>query len=81
MPGFDGSGPNGQGPRTGWGLGRCGPTVTDQNAPQDNAVQAAPAYYGNRFVGPWGRGGRGPGRGRGRGMGRGMGGRWGGPRW
>lgn len=72
MPRFDGTGPAGVGPMTGWGRGFCAP--------------AGPAYapYGDRGPGFWGPGygrgfgrgrGFGPGRGLGRGLGRGMG--WG----
>ena len=64
MPGFDGTGPMGQGPMTGGGRGFC----------------AVPGGYAPGFFGlgrgglPWG-GGRGRGFGGGRGWGRGMG--WG----
>ena len=68
MPGFDGTGPLGQGPRTGGGFGSCDPT--------------AGPYYGQPVVYGVGRGGipRGGGRGfafgggRGRGRGRRFGG-------
>lgn len=61
MPGFDRTGPMGQGPHTGRGLGYCNPVYD---------TQYAPAYsYG------YGRG-RGFGRGPGRGFGRGMRGRF-----
>ncbi|MEX0988637.1 MAG: DUF5320 domain-containing protein [Bacteroidales bacterium] len=32
MPGFDRTGPNGQGPRTGRGLGKCKPNETEENS-------------------------------------------------
>ena len=50
MPGFDGTGPFGQGPRTGWGMGYCGP---GRGRPR--------RFYGfgaGRGLPPWG-GGRG----------------------
>ena len=65
MPGLDGTGPMGWGPRTGRGLGYCPP-----------GAGPAPYAYGVRGLGrgglPWG-GGRGFGMGRGRGWGRGFG--------
>ena len=71
MPGFDGTGPSGFGPRTGGGFGFCPP-----------GTGPAPGYYGNRgFFGvgrggfPWG-GGRGRAWGGGRRWGRGMGLGW-----
>ena len=45
MPGYDRSGPMGEGPMSGWGRGLCGPNQTDQ----------APAGYGR--MGGRGRGG------------------------
>lgn len=66
MPGFDGTGPLGQGPRTGGGFGYCPPT--------------AGPYYGQPVVYGVGRGGlpRGGGRGFAYGGGRGRGRRfWG----
>lgn len=70
MPGFDGTGPMGMGPRTGGGFGYC--------PPAGDAV--APYGFGlGRGGRPWG-GGRGFGFGGGRG--RGWRGRWGGmPAW
>ena len=55
MPGFDGTGPAGMGPMTGWGRGYCGTSPT--------------SVYGQAYQGPiFGRGfGRGPGFGRARG--------------
>ena len=67
MPAFDGTGPVGQGPRTGRGFGYCSPT-------------AGPYYYGAPVVYGVGRGGlpRGGGRGFAFGGGRGRGRRfWG----
>mgnify|MGYP006293788227 CR=1 FL=1 len=66
MPGFDRTGPSGQGPMTGRGLGRCNPNTRD--IPADIANNQD--YRDN----PLGRGfGRGFGRGRGfGGGGRGM---------
>jgi hypothetical protein len=81
MPGFDGSGPGGQGPMTGRGMGYC--AVPAHGAGQQPmGQQGLPA----RPIGPWYRGvpGRGLGLGRGRGRGggrdRGRGGRRGGAR-
>ncbi|MBN2583782.1 MAG: DUF5320 domain-containing protein [Planctomycetes bacterium] len=70
MPGYDGTGPMGMGPRTGGGFGFCPP-----------GVGVAPAAGYVRGLGrgglPWGGGrGFGGGRGWGRGMGRGMGRGW-----
>jgi len=66
MPGFDGTGPLGQGPRTGGGFGYCPPGAGPQYG-----------YYGFRGFWGAGRGGfpRGGGRGRVWGGGRGFGGR------
>lgn len=66
MPGEDRTGPRGQGPRTGRGLGRCG-TDEDQNKP---VTDERPLGQG-RGLGLGRRGG--PGRGRGPGLGRGPG--------
>lgn len=60
MPGFDGTGPRGEGPRTGRGLGKC----------KDDELKTNPQAPETDF--PRGRGfgfGFGPGRGRGRGRG------------
>jgi len=78
MPGRDGTGPRGEGPRTGWGWGRCRPeaelpeTVTTEEANTvRDALPAAPGFgrgmaRRHRFCGG-GRFGRGGGFGRGRG--------------
>ena len=63
MPGFDGTGPLGQGPRTGGGFGYCPPG-------------AAPYSYGQPVVYGVGRGGRPRGGGRGFTYGGGRGRRW-----
>jgi len=66
MPGLNGTGPLGQGPRTGWGRGLCGTGANRNN------INTRPFGFG------WARGfgfGR---RGRGCGFGRGMGWRFGG---
>jgi len=63
MPGFDGTGPFGQGPRTGGGFGFCPPT-------------AGPYYYGQPVVYGVGRGGLPRGGGRGFTFGGGRGRRW-----
>ncbi|MDD2584089.1 MAG: DUF5320 domain-containing protein [Bacteroidales bacterium] len=59
MPGFNQTGPNGQGPRTGRGLGKCKGTPTEDTLRNEND-----STFGQ---------GRGPGQGRGMGAGRGMG--------
>ncbi|MGD9546648.1 MAG: DUF5320 domain-containing protein [Candidatus Krumholzibacteriia bacterium] len=65
MPGENGRGPLGQGPRTGRGLGRCGvPRQDDQKA--NEAPASDPQDRSRGF-------GRGLGRGFGRGLGRGAG--------
>ena len=61
MPGFDGTGPFGDGPMTGGGFGYCG-----TGRRPGYAVRGRPVY--GRFGA-----GRGPGFGRGRGLGRGFG--------
>lgn len=77
MPGFDRRGPNGEGPMTGRGLGRCaGVNVnaqnanidnTQQNAPENQAFDAPGIGFGRRFGRGFGaRMGRGRGFGRGR---------------
>ena len=71
MPGYDSTGPLGTGPRTGRGLGRCGPT--DRAAPVGARYQG---YGLGRGGPPWG-GGRGRGfGGGGRGRRRGSGITW-----
>jgi hypothetical protein len=74
MPGEDRSGPLGKGPRTGRGLGRCGPGTTRQ----ETETTEAPPVTDDAGIPPRGRGpGRGFGRGTGRGPGRGRGrGNW-----
>ena len=83
MPGRNGRGPQGEGPRTGRGMGRCRPATgseTDDTTRGDgeaNAVFGAGMAWRNGQGGGRGMGrGRGLGRGGGRGMGRGAG--WGG---
>ena len=68
MPGFDGTGPMGQGPMTGGGFGYCGP---------GNRAQSMRGFGRGRGY----RGGFGPGFGRGRGFGRGFGGQGFQPAW
>ena len=72
MPGFDGSGPRGEGPMTGWGMGYCA---------QPKGEQTPPSAYGGMGIGRWYKwmrgmwprfGGWGRGRGWGRGWGRGF---------
>lgn len=71
MPGFDRTGPIGEGSQTGRGMGLCNPETKDyvKNALEDEAQIAQVRGRGMRR----GRGGRGKGRGGGRGMGRGIG--------
>jgi hypothetical protein len=73
MPGFDGTGPMGMGPRTGGGRGFCPPYAGPYYggyAPQNyGAYGYGPVYGRGRGGIPWGGGG-----GRGRGFGR-----WGAP--
>ncbi len=77
MPGLNGTGPMGQGPRTGRGMGNCQPANNvDADVNVNETVQAntaaPPTFWGlGRGMGR-GRG-MGCGMGRGRGMGRGMG--------
>jgi hypothetical protein len=78
MPRFDGTGPTGQGPMTGRGLGNCVPQASQLNAPRRFPVLSG---LGQRLGLRLGRGtGRGAGRGRGlvrgRGRGAGRGRRW-----
>lgn len=60
MPNFDGTGPQGKGPMTGRGMGKCGQNKTDNSS-------TTPALSMGRGRGA----GRGSGTGRGRGAGRG----------
>jgi hypothetical protein len=67
MPGFDRTGPMGEGPRTGRGLGRCGKAKTAVNS---DVIPGRGPRLGDGAVGGRGRG-RGGGRGRRGGQGRG----------
>ena len=71
MPGFDQTGPGGQGPITGRRMGRCtnyGANLKNQNtAPSDNQIGDQPGNFPGRG---FGFGLRRAGLGRGRGMGR-----------
>jgi hypothetical protein len=82
MPGFDRTGPYGEGPRTGRGLGKCNPERDDEQNLEDDDLRGG---RGGRFrfgrgwwkgrdrgAGPGNRAGRGVG-GAGRGAGRGFG--------
>lgn len=73
MPGFDQTGPVGQGPMTGRRMGRCanyGASLKNQNAtPSDNQTEGQPENFPGRGFG-FGLRRAGLGRGRGRGMGR-----------
>ncbi|WP_028580888.1 DUF5320 domain-containing protein [Desulfogranum japonicum] len=64
MPGFDGSGPVGQGSMTGRAMGRCNPAAAESSA-------GAWSGYGRGMACRRGRGGRGGFAGRGMGMGQG----------
>ncbi|NWG00282.1 MAG: DUF5320 domain-containing protein [Thermoanaerobaculaceae bacterium] len=56
MPGFDRTGPRGQGPRTGWGRGGCHPATGEAVAPRGVGQGGAPWGGGRGCC--WG-GGRG----------------------
>jgi len=72
MPGRDKSGPLGQGPGTGRGVGLCATPNNDANT--NNVAPGAGRGFGRRGNGGAGRGaGNGAGRGMGNGAGRGMG--------
>ncbi|MDD4028922.1 MAG: DUF5320 domain-containing protein [Caldisericia bacterium] len=71
MPGFNGTGPNGQGPMTGRGLGNCNPDNVNANQNQQNNSANVVQRPIPRFFG-WCRGGFGRGLGMGRGLGRGF---------
>ena len=73
MPGFDRTGPMGEGPRTGRGLGRCNNTNTPESSDVGRGRPVRMGYgrapgRGLRRGGGWG--GRGSGRGRSGGRGR-----------
>ena len=72
MPGLDRTGPNGEGPRTGRGLGKCNPANRKDSDTRENDQQD---FGGRGFRGGPGWSGGG-GRGRGRGFGRGRGRGW-----
>lgn len=64
MPGFDGSGPRGGGPMTGWGRGFCSRLIGKPNAgfPYLPWLARAGRFFGRRYSGfglGRGRGGRG----------------------
>ena len=67
MPRFDGSGPQGEGPLTGRGDGRCAPVQPKMGAQGVSMIGRRPLF--GLFRRGWGRG-RGVGVGRGRGRGR-----------
>jgi len=78
MPGMDGTGPNGKGPRTGWGAGRCRPPKKDQNndardVASETQDDDTPTGWGGGLGRLWRNRGGGRGRGRGWGQGRGRG--------
>jgi hypothetical protein len=68
MPGLNSTGPEGKGPRTGRGLGRCKPT--DQEKNENPKSEDRPQAYG-RGMGRRSNRGRGTGKGLGRRLGRG----------
>lgn len=47
MPGRDGTGPSGRGPKTGWGLGNCSNAYVNQNRSQ--IVNPSAIGSGGRF--------------------------------
>lgn len=67
MPRFDKTGPNGQGPMTGWQQGRCTSNQPATTTDQADNVAPAPVFGAGRGMGA----GRGAGMGRGMGQGRG----------
>jgi hypothetical protein len=72
MPGFNGTGPAGMGPMTGWGRGYCNPSRTAYGP----ATAWGPGYRSLNYGQGFGRAqgfGRGRSFGRGRGFGRGQG--------
>ncbi|MBN2123062.1 MAG: DUF5320 domain-containing protein [Deltaproteobacteria bacterium] len=81
MPGFDGTGPAGMGPMTGWRRGYCNPSAAAYYgpAPMPPPMMGSGAWgpgFGGGYGRGWGRGfrrGFGAGFGRGRGFGRGFG--------
>ncbi len=83
MPGFNQTGPLGQGPMTGRRMGRCtnfGENLKNSSTPDENLPNDLPAGFGYGRGRGFGRGmgmgrgfGRGAGRGRGWGLGRGFG--------
>jgi hypothetical protein len=94
MPGFDGTGPLGQGPMTGRSRGFCVLTTSKENPDQIDGlvgIEGKPIrkidgnlqFAGKKVISPWFRRGFGFGRGfgRGRGWGRGRGGGRFGFRW
>lgn len=64
MPGLDRTGPEGQGPRSGRGLGKCNPNKEEANeSSNEEKFRAGKGYGRGRFRGGGGRGlGRGSGR-------------------
>lgn len=72
MPRFDSTGPNGQGSKTGRGLGNCNPkgTTNDTQTTETNVANESAQFGFGRGLG---RGRRAAGRGMGRGIGRGIG--------
>ena len=65
MPGLDRTGPDGAGPRTGWGTGKCNPPKSSKE--DENQVKESPEPGQGRRI-RFFRGQRGAGRGQGRGM-------------
>ena len=76
MPGFDGTGPRGQGSMTGRGLGPCNKDGQVSEEYQPRSGRLGIGFGRGQGMGtPWGRG-MGRGRGAGRGVGRRGPGRW-----
>jgi hypothetical protein len=55
MPKRDGTGPNGQGSRTGWGMGNCAPEKEDSQQALTNEARQRPAPGGRMWDATFGR--------------------------
>ena len=73
MPGFDGTGPLGQGPMTGRGLGKCNPETKDRLNELNDLRWKGRRHRFRGDEAPGGGRGAGLGQGRGRGLRRGRG--------
>jgi hypothetical protein len=52
MPARDGTGPRGEGSRTGWGMGRCNPEPIKTSNMADDKVNP-PGVVGGSFIARW----------------------------